>query len=253
MTRRWALVTGAGRRIGTVIAERLAAEGWNLVLHANQSHEAAAELAGTLARAHGIETTVEQQDLADLDQLASFAERVAGRAGEVHLLVNNASIFPFDDIATVTGELLEHCYRVNCAAPVLLSRHYAERLRPAADGAIVNIIDTKVTRPDGHFLSYELSKGALAQATRGLARALAPEVRVNAVAPGLVLPSGRQSQADFERVHAETPLRRGVEPVEVADAVLYLATAPTVTGQTVAVDAGQGLAGEDAAAYGGMS
>ena len=253
MRPRWALVTGAGRRIGAVVARRLAAEGWNLLLHANDSHAEARQLAASLADAHGVETAVERHDLADLDGLDGFVDRCRGAAAEVDLLVNNASIFPFDDIETVTGAALMRCYRVNCAAPVLLCRYYAERLRPEAGGAIVNLVDTKVARPDGRFLSYELSKGALAQATRGLARALAPEVRVNAVAPGLALPSGRQTEADFERVHAQTPLDRGVRPEEVADAVLYLATAPTVTGQIIAVDAGQGLAGDDADRYGGMT
>lgn len=244
MRPRWALVTGAGRRIGAVIAERLATEGWNLLLHANESHEEARQLALSLADAHGVETVVEQHDLEDLDGLDDFAVRSAEAAGAIGLLVNNASIFPFDDIETVTGAALMRCYRVNCAAPVLLCRYYAERLRPEAGGAIVNVVDTKVGRPDGHFLSYELSKGALAQATRGLARALAPHVRVNAVAPGLALPSGNQTQADFERAHARTPLARGVTPEDIAEAVLYLATAPTVTGQIIAVDAGQGLTGD---------
>ena len=89
---------------------------------------------------------------------------------------------------------------------------------------MVNLVDTKVARPDGHFLSYELSKGALAQATRGLARGLAPEVRVNAVAPGLVLPSGSQTEADFERIHARTPLARGVKPEEIADDTAIMET-----------------------------
>lgn len=249
----WALVTGAGRRLGAAIAERLATDGWNLLLHANQSHQEAGRLAAALADAHGVETAVERHDLADLDGLEGFVDRCTRVAAGVDLLVNNASIFPFDDIETVTGAELMRCYRINTAAPVLLCRYYAERLRPKSGGAVVNLVDTKVARPDGHFLSYELSKGALAQATRGLARGLAPEVRVNAVAPGLVLPSGSQTEADFERIHARTPLARGVKPEEIADAVLYLATALTVTGQIVAVDAGQGLAGEDSDFYGGMT
>lgn len=253
MARRWALVTGAGRRIGAVIAERLAAADWNLLLHANRSLESAETLAASLRERFGIEAAVVAQDLAVLDDLDAFTARCADIAGPIDLLVNNASLFNFDDASTVSPENLELCYRVNCAAPVLLSRYYGERLRPAKNGAIINVIDTKVTAPNGRFLSYELSKCALASATIALARAFAPDIRVNGVAPGLTLPSGTQTDEQFDRLHARTPLRRGVAPEDVANAVLYLANAPTVTGQIIAVDAGQWLARDDKDLYDSMT
>ena len=253
MPARWALVTGGARRIGAAIAERLAADGWNLLLHANRSYQDAGSLAESLTAAHGVEAAVALQDFTDLNGINDFVARCAGVTTAIDLIVNNASVFPYDDVETVNADTLEACFRVNCAAPVLLSRHYAERLCPEHGGAIINMIDAKVARPNARFLSYELSKCGLAAATRGLARALAPRIRVNAVAPGLTLPSGSQTQADFERMHAKTPLEIGVEPAHIVDAVMYLVAAPSVTGQIIAVDAGQALSGDDRTVYDSMS
>ncbi len=252
---RWVLITGAGRRLGAAIASDFASNGWNLILHAFASVERAQALAEQLRDRHGVRAEIVIQDLGKLAELEEFTMACKAIAPEVHLLVNNASLFPYDDVDTVSPDMLEECYRINCAAPVMLSRHYAQILCPTGDegGAIVNIIDTKISKPNGRYLSYELSKCALAAATSGLARALSPRIRVNGVGPGLTLRSGKQSKQDFERIHARTPLERGVAPEDICAAVAYLATAHAVTGQIIAVDAGQGLPEDDGEFFDSMS
>ncbi len=252
-----ALITGAGRRLGAGLARCLAAEGWDLVLHANASRHDADELAAALSEGHGVEVTVLEADLSDLNGLDRLMRAGFEAAPALRLLVNNASIFPYDNTADVTPSLLGSCFAVNCAAPVLLSRYFAAELAKIGGAtrggraSIVNVLDNKIHRPDGEFLSYELSKNALAAATTGLARSLAP-IRVNAVAPGLTLPSGNQSEATFRRVHRQTPLGYGPEPLDIAAAVSYLATARAVTGQMLTVDCGSFLNGDHGEAAEGM-
>jgi NAD(P)-dependent dehydrogenase (short-subunit alcohol dehydrogenase family) len=153
-------------------------------------------------------------------------------------LVNSAAIFDHDTIETFGADAFERHMRVNALAPGLIAKQFAAALPAVETGAVVNILDFKLTQPYPDHFSYTLSKYALAGATELLARALAPRVRVNAVAPGYVLPAPGQADADFQRLHAQTPLARGVSPDDIAGAALFLIEAPAVTGQTIAVDAG---------------
>jgi NAD(P)-dependent dehydrogenase (short-subunit alcohol dehydrogenase family) len=235
---RAALVTGAGRRIGAAIARALSRAGHPVVLHANRSRADAEHLAGEIV-AGGGRAAVVLADLADHDAVHALI-RAAGAFGPLTLLVNNAAVFEPDEIDTVERAGFEHTFDVNLAAPLFLAQAFAQQ---AAEGSsIVNVLDQRVFKPTPRFLSYGLSKSALHAATTMLAQALAPKVRVNAVAPGPVLPSPRQSEAQFEAQAASLPLGRGPTPEDIAAAVVYLSGATSVTGVTIAVDGGQHLA-----------
>jgi NAD(P)-dependent dehydrogenase (short-subunit alcohol dehydrogenase family) len=238
---RAALVTGGAKRIGRAIVERLAAEGYAVAIHCNRS-AAEAETLATAVVAAGGRAAVVEADLADAAAVETLIGAAVEALGPLELLVNNASVFEADAIESLEADLWEHQFAVNLRAPVFLARDFAAQLPHGADGAIVNLIDQRVLRPTPQFFSYALSKAALFAATRTLAQALAPRIRVNAVGPGPTLPSSRQSAADFARQTDSLPLRHGPSPREIADAVLFLARAASVTGQMLAVDGGQHLA-----------
>ena len=237
---RTALITGAGRRIGATIAFALSRAGYAVVLHANQSRAQAEKLAGEIMCSGGRASVV----LADLTDGEAVAKLVPAAAafGPLTLLVNNASQFDEDEIAGLERVRFERTFAVNLTAPVLLAQAFAAQAPESADASIVNIVDQRVFKPTPRFFSYSLSKSALASATVTLAQALAPTVRVNAVAPGPTLPSPRQSAAQFAVQAAAVPLKRGPMPEDIAAAVLYLAMARSVTGSVIAVDGGQHLA-----------
>ena len=157
------------------------------------------------------------------------------------LLVNCAAGFEPDEIATLDRARFERTLAVNLAAPLFLAKAFAAQAPDGADASIVNVVDQRVFKPTPKFFSYTLSKSALHSATVTLAQALAPKLRVNAVAPGPTLPSPRQTAEQFAAQAAALPLKRGPRPEDVAAAVLYLAQAKSVTGVTIAVDGGQHL------------
>ena len=237
---RSALITGAGRRIGRAIALTLAQAGYAVVLHAQRSRADAEKLASEIVGAGG-KARVVLADLADADAVRGLAPAAAA-FGPLTLLVNNASQFDQDEIGSLERARFERTMAVNLTAPVFLAQAFAAQAPDGADPSIVNIVDQRVLKPTPRFFSYTLSKSALASATVTLAQALAPKLRVNAVAPGPTLPSPRQSDAQFAVQAAAVPLKRGPSPDDIAAAVLYLAQAKSVTGTVVAVDGGQHLA-----------
>jgi NAD(P)-dependent dehydrogenase (short-subunit alcohol dehydrogenase family) len=221
-----ALVTGGAKRLGAAIARRLAADGHRVVVHHGRSREEAAALAAELG---GVAVGC---DLADLDAVDGLLLRAAEAAGApVDVLINSASQFEWDEAPGDPG-LAERLTRVNLYAPVRLACG-------VKDGVVVNLLDQKVGNLNPDFFSYTLTKLALAGATEMLARRLAPRVRVNAVSPGLTLPSGDQSAGEFARAGAKNLLRRPVGADAVAEAVSYLVGARSVTGQNLFVDCGQ--------------
>jgi NAD(P)-dependent dehydrogenase (short-subunit alcohol dehydrogenase family) len=234
-----ALVTGAGRRIGRALAIALAGAGWDVVLH-HRASAAEAEETAAQVRALGRRAALVARDLADLSAPDALVTQAAEALGPLSLLVNCASRFEDDRLGELTPEGLEAHLAINLKAPILLSQAFA---RQAPDGAaVVNVIDQRVLHLNPQFFSYTLSKAALWTATQTMAQALAPRIRVNAVAPGPVLPSVHQTAEAFEAEAANVPLQRRALPEEIAGAVLYLAAASSVTGQMIAVDGGQHLA-----------
>ena len=236
---RAALITGGARRIGAALARALAREGYALALHANRSRDEAEKLAAEI-EAGGGRARVVLADLADAAAVDKLIAAAAGAFGPLTLLVNSAAEFEPDEIMTLGHEGFERTMAVNLAAPLFLAKAFAAQA-PAGSG-IVNVLDQRVFKPTPRFFSYSLAKSALHSATTTLAQALAPRVRVNAVAPGPTLPSPRQSEAEFAQQAATLPLRRGPTPDDIAAAVVYLAKAEAVTGVTIAVDGGQHVA-----------
>lgn len=237
---RSALVTGAGRRVGRAIALRLARAGWNVAVHYGRSHAEAEETADGV-RAAGRQAVILATELADEDQVATLVHRAAEALGPIGLLVNNASLFEPDRLASLTRAGWDRHMAINLRAPVVLMQRFAERLPAASDGVIVNILDQRVWNPTEEFLSYTVTKTALWSLTRTLALDLAPRIRVCGVGPGPTLPNPRQDRGLFDAQAASVPLRHGADPDEIGDAVAYLADARSVTGQMIAIDGGQHL------------
>jgi NAD(P)-dependent dehydrogenase (short-subunit alcohol dehydrogenase family) len=234
-----ALITGAGRRIGATIALTLARAGYSVVLHAHNSREDAERLAATITGAGG-RARVVLADLADHDAVRGIIPASAA-FGPLTLLVNNAGEFEPDEIETLSPARFQRAIAVNLAAPLFLAQAFAAQAAASLDASIVNILDQRVLRPTPRFFSYTLSKAALHTATTTLAQALAPRIRVNAVAPGPTLPSARQTNMQFAVQTRNLPLQCGPMPDDIAAAVIYLAQAKNVTGVTLPVDGGQHL------------
>lgn len=226
------LVTGGAKRLGAAIVRRLAAAGYRVVIHYGRSEGDARALAdevGALGTLGG--------DLAALDGLGDLWERACEVAnGPIDGLVNSASEFVFDRPEEIRPDLAHRLFAVNCLAPAMLTAALA---RQGRGGAVVNLLDQKLANPNPDFFSYTLSKAALEHATTLTAQAFAPGVRVNAVAPGLTLPSGDQTEAEFAAVARANLLQRPVGAEAIADAVAWLLCAESVTGQTLFVDSGQ--------------
>ena len=236
-----ALVTAGMRRIGAAIAARLASEGWALALHSRREDTPEPELAAILAQDHSIWHSF-VADFGDGAAVTALLPAVAAHFGRLpDLIVNNASRFVWDDPATVTAEALALHHAVNVSAPVLLTTGLAAAMAEGGRACVVNILDQRIRHPGADQLSYTLSKQALSGATETLARALAPRVRVNAVAPGLTLPTDDYRPAQMVRLAQMMPLERLPDPDEIADAVLWLAGAESVTGQTIFVDGGASM------------
>lgn len=242
-----ALVTGGAVRVGRAIVEVLAGAGYAVAIHVNRSRAAGEALAGSIRKAGG-RATVVAADLAEPHDVDGLISAAAAALGPLSLLVNNASEFEEDHLGTLTRERWNRHFRVNLQTPSFLAQDFAAQA--PAGSSIVNIIDQRVFKLTPQFYSYTLTKVGLEAATRTMAQALAPAIRVNAVAPGPTLTNVRQGDADFEKQFSATLLRRPSPPPAIAEAVLYLARAEAVTGQTIAVDAGQHLVWQSADVFG---
>lgn len=242
VTQRLALVTGGLHRVGAAIAARLAREGYALAIHKRSPGEADAVLADALAET-GAECRRFAADLADpaaVEGLVPAVVEAFGRAPD--LLVNNAALFAEGEWGELSHAALAEMMQVNHHAPVMLAKALVAAGAPDARPAIVNILDQRVVNPVPDQLAYSLSKSALWQATATLAVAFGDRARVNAVAPGLTLATDDYSTGQVERLAGRMPLKALPRPEQVADAVVYLARAEAVTGQTIFVDGGAHLA-----------
>jgi NAD(P)-dependent dehydrogenase (short-subunit alcohol dehydrogenase family) len=241
--RKVALVTGAGKRLGKALAEGLAAEGYAIGLHYNASAEGAVELSGRIEAAGG-HSVLLQKDLSEPETAGSLIDDTAAAlGGPVSVLVNSASAFNTDNLADLTRDSWQFLMNVNAAAPVFLMQAFA-RQSPLPDGGlIVNMLDTQMQSASPERFSYFCGKFALEGATRLAAYDLASKgIRVNAIAPGLILPSD-QTQENFHTRQNLTPLGQGLGPQDIVGALRYFLSAPQVTGHTLVVDAGQRLMG----------
>jgi NAD(P)-dependent dehydrogenase (short-subunit alcohol dehydrogenase family) len=238
---RAALVTGASRRIGRCIATDLARHGWRVAVHFGSQAGAAETVRAEIVAAGGHAIAIEA-DLMDPRSPNRLLEACVRALGPVTCLVNNASVFIEDTVDTVDPEIWDRQFAVNLRAPVLLAKAFANHLPPELPGNIVNIIDQRVLAPTPDFFSYGLAKAGLLAATRMLAQALAPRIRVNGIGPGPVLPSVYQDDATFAEEVQSTLLGRTTGPSEIAAAVRFILDAPSLTGQMIAIDAGQHLA-----------
>lgn len=236
---KWALVTGGAQRLGRAVALDLARAGWGVVIQYRASGDEAEALVAEIAAQGGNAASVRADLNAAAARHALITQAVQQAGAHLSALVNCAAMFEHDTIDTLTLEALERHIALNTFAPSLLAREFTEALPEDARGAIVNFLDFKLASPYPDHFSYTLSKYALAGATELLARALAPRVRVNAVAPGFVLPAPGQAEADYKRLHDDTPLAYGPTPEDVANAARFLIENEAVTGQTIYVDAGR--------------
>jgi NAD(P)-dependent dehydrogenase (short-subunit alcohol dehydrogenase family) len=231
-----ALVTGGARRIGAVLSEALAGLGFRVAIHCNRSRADAEAVAARLAATGTPHPLVVQADLADPDAAAGLFALLPAPPS---ILVNNASLFENDSLAAFDDALWQRHFDINLKAPARLIQAMAAALPAGWRGLVVNMSDAKLASPNPDFFSYTLSKMGLAGLTELAARALPPSIRVNAIAPAVTLVSGPQSRANFAKAHVLNPLGRGVEAEHLAAALTFLVTTPTVTGQTLVLDAGQ--------------
>jgi NAD(P)-dependent dehydrogenase (short-subunit alcohol dehydrogenase family) len=239
-----ALVTGGARRLGREIALELAAQGWDVALHYGRSQAEAHDTVQAL-RALGADARAFAADLADEAACRDLVPAVLGHFGRLQAVVNNASLFEYDDVQTFGHAQMDRHWRSNVAPAVLLAQALHAHLQGgAASGCVINLLDQKLWNPNPDYLSYTLSKAALEAATTLLAQALAPLVRVCGVAPGVTLPSGPMDQAGFDKAHRLTPLQRSSTGTDIARAVRFLLEAPAITGTTLLVDGGQHLSAQ---------
>jgi NAD(P)-dependent dehydrogenase (short-subunit alcohol dehydrogenase family) len=224
---RTAIITGAGKRVGAAIAAALLADGWSVLAHVHHGEDPVPEGAARIVA-----------DLAEPD----CAERIFAAAATmppVRLLVNNAARFAWDGFGEFSAQEFDAHMAVNVRAAALLIDRLAAH-HGDGEALVVNLLDSKLSAPNPDFLSYTLSKAALAALTEVSARALAPRsIRVNGIAPGLMLRSSGQSEENFDAMHVNNPLGRGVEPDDVVAALRYFVGATAVTGQVITIDSGQ--------------
>ena len=236
-----ALVTGGAQRIGRAISLALAGAGYAVAIHANRSGDLAEQLAAGIRR-DGSHAAVVTGELSDQEAVAKLVPQATAALGPLTLLVNNASIFEDDEVGGLDAAAWDRQFAVNLRAPVFLAQQFAAQAPADQDCSIVNIVDQRVRKLTPRQFSYAATKSALHTATVMLAQALAPAVRVNAVAPGPTLPSPRQDPAQFAKQAEALPLGRGPRPEDIAEAVKFLAGAHAVTGETICVDGGQHIA-----------
>jgi pteridine reductase len=232
-----ALITAGTRRVGAAIAAELARGGWRLALHARADATLDPALAAALAQT-GTDFKSFTADLADDAALDRLWADACVWGGVPALLVNNASLFSDDTAATATPDSIRRHQAVNCDAPVQLTQRLWRDTPDGADAAAILLLDQRIAHPHGEQFSYTLSKLALAAALPLLARAMAPKLRVNAVAPGLTLPTADYTPTQMQRLAALMPLQRLPDPAGIASAVAWLAGAKSVTNQTLYVDGG---------------
>jgi len=240
LAERWALVTGAGRRIGAAIVESLHEAGANVIVHYFKSGEAAQALVATLNASRADSALAAQADLRDSAALTQLLANVTNQTGRLDILVNNASNFYPTPLGSITEEQWDDLLGTNLKAPLFLCQAALPHLQKS-QGIIINVVDVHSQRPLKHHVVYGAAKAGLAMLTRSLAKDLGPDIRVNGVSPGAILwPDSGMPERIQQNIIGQTALKRAGRPEDVAAAVLFLVKdAPYVTGQILAVDGGR--------------
>jgi len=247
----YALITGGAQRLGRAMSRALAQDGWAVAIHYNSSADEAEALAEQINSEGGTAVTV-SADLLDTDATASLVERASAALGQpLTLLINNASIFEYDNFETATLESWDRHIGSNLRAPFQLTQAFAaqaptavadENDEPVAQAAIVNMCDMRVRKLTPEFATYTIAKSALWTLTQTAAQGLAPHVRVNAIGPGPTMQGTRQSDQHWKDQRAATPLQRGSSPDEIIATLRFILSVDGFTGQLLCVDGGQHLA-----------
>jgi pteridine reductase len=235
-----ALVTGGAIRVGKALALALAEQGVKIALHYGRSLEAAEETAAAIQGA-GSEATLLTADLSESGAAVDLIERAHDRFGRLDILVNSAAIFLPGGIGDTTERDWDQQFAINLKSPFFLAQAFAIRHQPGEPGLIVNIADWRAFRPGPDYLAYTLTKAGIVTMTRSLASALAPQIRVNAIAPGAILPPPGKDDNYLKRLAEKIPLARSGSPKELAKGLLYLAEADFVTGEVLFIDGGEHL------------
>lgn len=242
-----ALVTGSALRLGKQIITQLHQHGYRVIIHYHQSAEAALQLAALLNSQRADSAKTLAANLVDEHAIAPLAEQAVTCFGRLDVLVNNASSFYATPITDATTAQWQDLFGTNVKAPYFLSQALAPALAKQR-GCIINMVDIHADRPLAEHSIYCMAKAALQMMTKALARELAPAIRVNGIAPGAILwPSQPLAEQDKATVLQQIPLQRLGEPLDIANAILFLAQAPYITGQIIAVDGGRSLGGSNKA------
>ena len=233
------LVTGGAKRIGAALSTAVVEAGWHLVLHYNRASEDADTLYQDLVAAGGSVERV-QADLASPPEVSSLMEK-ATKTGPLDAVINNASLFSYDDSDTVSALEIDRHMAVNLTAPALLTRALYDQMPAGRQGAVINMLDAKLFDINPDYFSYTLSKAACHTLTQIAAQAYAPRVRVNGIAPGIVLPSGGQTEEEFRRSHKRNLLGQGAQIKEIVAAMHLLLDTASITGEVIILDGGAHL------------
>ncbi|MCB2067593.1 MAG: SDR family oxidoreductase [Erythrobacter sp.] len=236
MTRKTVLVTGGAKRLGAAMCSRFAEAGWNVVIHCHHYSEEAESLAAELPHAE-----VVQCDFADPAAAVAMVQDIAARTGDWRCLVNSASIFAPDDVTALDPETNRMAMQVNAATPALMAQAFFAHARSPRGRRVIQVTDQKLANPNPDFFSYSMSKAAADMAARMLAMAHHGQDRVYRLAPGAILASHDQSEAEADRSHRLNLLHRRTGADEIAEAALFLAEGPLASGQVLYVDSGQHL------------
>ena len=234
------LITGGAKRIGKAIAIDFAEKKWNIAIHYNESKDEAEKLAKEI-NDKGVNAFSFQADLSIGEESKKLIYDVVNKIGNINCLINNASMFERDEVNDISIESWDSHINSNLRSPVLLTKYFEKQLPQALNGNIINIVDQRVWNLTPHFVSYTLSKTGLWNFTQISALALAPRIRVNAIGPGPILPSSRQTLEEFKKQSMSTPLEKASTVEEICKAIQFIISVEGMTGQMIALDGGAHL------------
>ena len=239
---KWILITGAAKRVGAKMVEVLHSNGFNIVIHYNSSSEAASNLSAKLNQQRAGSSIIIGGNLTDDSAIETLIPNVIEQTGRLDVLINNASTFYPTPIENITLNDWDNLLGTNLKAPLFLSKHAAKYLKDS-EGLIINIVDIHARKPLKNHPIYGSAKSGLAMLTKSLARDLAPSVRVNGIAPGMILwPENEPSESIKKSILNQIPLKRSGSPEDIANCALFLIKdAPYITGQIIPIDGGRSI------------